>query len=67
MQLLYLAKAAAKNGASNVDPDPVRVGFCPPGPVLSAASTDDVLVVVALEQAPTARTTSAAEAAQKAE
>ena len=63
----YLAKAAEKNGASNVDPAPVRVGFWPPGPVLAAATADaEVLVVVVLVQAPTARRMIAAAAAQMA-
>ena len=51
----YWAKAAEKNGASNVDPDPVRVGGCPPGPMLAAAAADAgapaVLVPVVLVQA----------------
>jgi hypothetical protein len=52
----YLAKATAKNGASNVEPDPVRVGLSPPGPALAAATADAaVLVLVELVQAPTAR------------
>src|SRR6185436_6340467 len=34
----YRAKATVKNGASNVDPAPVRVGAWPPG--LAAATTD---------------------------
>jgi hypothetical protein len=29
-----------KNGASNVEPDPVRVGAWPPGPVPVVASAD---------------------------
>ena len=63
----YLAKATEKNGASNVEPDPVRVGLWPPGPVLAAATADAaVLVLVVLVQAPTARTMIAAAAAQMA-
>src|SRR5436305_586207 len=53
-----MAKATAKNGASNVDPAPVRVGARPPG--LAAATTDaavsgpaalDVLVQAAVSSA----------------
>lgn len=53
----YLAKATAKNGASNVEPAPVRVGLWPPGPSLTAATADVVGlgVVVALLHAATAR------------
>jgi len=61
----YLAKAAEKNGASNVDPAPVRAGLWPPGPVLAAATADaEVPVVVVLVQAPAARRMIAAAAAQ---
>ena len=42
----YLAKATEKNAASNVDPDPVRVGGCPPGPVLVMATADAEAPVV---------------------
>jgi hypothetical protein len=64
-----LAKAAAKNGASNVDPAPARVGFWPPGPVLTAATAEEVpvlVVVLVLLQAAMARTVIAAAAAQMA-
>ena len=36
MLLFVTGNAAVKNGASNVDPDPVRVGAWPPGTVLTA-------------------------------
>jgi hypothetical protein len=55
----YLANATAKNGASKVEPDPVRVGLVPPGPALAAATADAeppvVLGVLVLLQAATAR------------
>ena len=66
----YFAKATAKNGASNVDPDPVRVGGRPPGPVLVMATADAEAPVVpgvlgvVLEQALTASTMIAAAVAQ---
>ena len=62
----YRAKATEKNGASNVDPAPVRVGACPPG--LAAATTDAAvsgLLVAALVQA-AASSAIAAAAAQVA-
>jgi len=62
----YFEKAAANNGASNVDPAPDRVGLWPAGPMLATADAG-VLVVAALEQAPRARTMIAAAAAQMAE
>jgi hypothetical protein len=40
----YFEKAAAKNGASNVDPAPDRVGLWPAGPMLATADAG-VLVV----------------------
>src|SRR5262245_53533312 len=36
----YLAKATEKNGASNVEPAPARVGLWLPGLLLAAAATD---------------------------
>ena len=63
----YLAKATEKNGASNVDPAPVRVGFWPPGMVLAAATADaEEPLLAVLEQALAARTATAAAAAQTA-
>src|SRR5271166_1615940 len=54
----YRAKAWAKNGATNVDPAPVRVGGWPPGPALATASADAEvpggLVLVVLVHAATA-------------
>ena len=54
----YLAKATEKNGASNVDPAPVRVGAWPPGrwprpppdAAVSGLAALDVLVQAAGEQ-----------------
>jgi hypothetical protein len=64
----YLANATLKNGASNVEPDPVSVGEWPPGPVLAAATADAgapvVPGVLVLVQAATARTMRAAAAAR---
>jgi len=42
-----LAKAKEKNGSSNVNPAPVRVGACPPGPTLVAATAGAEVVVPA--------------------
>jgi hypothetical protein len=61
----YRGKAAAKNGASNVDPAPDRVGLWPPGLVAATADTG-VLVVVVLVQALTASRMIAAAGAQMA-
>jgi hypothetical protein len=61
----YGLRAAAKNGASNIDPALVRVGLWPPGPVLATATADaEVPVVVVLDHAPTARRMIAAAATQ---
>jgi hypothetical protein len=63
----YLVKATEKNGASNVEPAPVRVGAWPPGPALAAATADvGVFVLVVLVQALAARMISTAAATQKA-
>jgi hypothetical protein len=62
----YRVKAALKNGASNVDPAPVRMGSWPPGPALTAAATwpevPGALVAAVLVQAPAANRTIAAAA-----
>jgi hypothetical protein len=63
----YLAKAAETNGASNVDPNLVRVGFELPGPVLAAATADaGVPVAVVLVQVAMARRMTAVAAAPMA-
>jgi hypothetical protein len=56
----YLAKARAKNGATYVEPAPVRVPGPPLGPALAAVLA---VLVVALLHAPRARTMIAAAAA----
>ena len=50
-----LAKATEKNGASNVDPAPVRVGEWSPGPTVAATTAEVVLLVAVLLQAAAAR------------
>src|SRR5438093_4027476 len=64
----YLAKATAKNGATNVDPAPVRVALWPPEPKLATVGADPALVVAAVvvEHAPRASRMTAAAAAQAA-
>ena len=68
MLLLVLAKAALKNGASNVEPAPARVGLWPPGPMLGTIVAEVLVLVVVLVllQAATARTMIATTAAQMA-
>src|SRR5689334_22813261 len=66
----YLAKATEKNGASNVDPAPVRVGAWPPA--LAAATTEAavsgllVLAVLVQAAASSAITAAAAQVASRA-
>src|SRR5579859_2292421 len=62
----YFAKATEKNGASNVDPAPVRAGGWPPGPRVTAATAEVVLLVAVLLQAAMARRVIAAAAAWRA-
>ena len=57
----YRAKARLKNGATYVEPAPVRVPGPPPGPALAAVIV--ALEVVVLLQAPRARRMIAAAAA----
>jgi hypothetical protein len=63
-----LAKATAKNGATNVDPAPVRVAPWPPEPKLATVGADPALVVatVVVEHAPRASRMTVAAAAQAA-
>src|SRR6516165_4329666 len=60
----YFEKAAAKNGASNVDPAPDRVGLCPLGPMLATADAEPPVALggLVLLQAATTRTMMAAAA-----
>src|SRR5438034_290081 len=63
----YREKATLKNGASNVDPAPVRVGLWLFGPPLTAATADaggPALVMPDVLHAPTARMMIAATVAQ---
>ena len=56
MQLVVFAKAAAKKGATNVEPAPVRVGLWPPEPTLTGLGAELPVVVAAVEpHAATAR------------
>jgi hypothetical protein len=61
----YLAKATAKNGASNVDPAPVMVGLWPGAPVLAATAADAgvrvELVLVLVQAARVSRMIAAAD------
>src|SRR6185437_12643067 len=65
----YLAKATEKNGASNVDPAPVRVGAWPPGlAATTEAAVPGLLVLAVLVQAAasSAITAAAAQVASRA-
>jgi hypothetical protein len=63
----YLAKAALKNGATNVEPAPASVGLWPPGLKLGTVDAELPVETPLLEQAPRARTTTATELAQMPE
>jgi hypothetical protein len=60
----YLAKARSKNGASKVEPAPVRVARWPPEPKLAVLGADTALVVAVavVEQAASAKRMTAAAA-----